>query len=210
MRGVRQAILFLLIAAMLVPSAVAAAPPPGGRLPPPPTSQPELTDSNQSVIEFWEQQRSAFDIAERKGAALGPVYLTEASFSDMPASISPSAARIEMVLADPAYSALIPEAKKCAGRTMMLRRWYGAVFYLDECVTQVIEGLLWMGAGAATICSLLTAFFGQLPVSLICGMAAGLAGIGAGAIQAIDGAGANQGIIISAAWTGRILWIWHQ
>ena len=48
-----------------------------------------------------------------------------------------------------------------------------------------------------------------IPVALICGVIAGAGAIGAGAIQAIDGLGANRGIVITKAWIGDPI-IWHQ
>lgn len=102
-------------------------------------------------------------------------------------------------------------ADDCAGTTAAYLYWWGYRFYMDECLTQQIEGLLWMGAGVSAVCGVLAAFFGQVEITLLCGLAAGLITIGAGYIQYVDGGGGNQGIIVDYNWLyNDITWIGHQ
>ena len=66
------------------------------------------------------------------------------------------------------------------------------------------------GTGVATVCTAVAAeAVVGIPLALICGVIAGAGAIGAGAIQAIDGLGANRGIVITKAWIGDPI-IWHQ
>jgi hypothetical protein len=82
--------------------------------------------------------------------------------------------------------------------------------WLNECHTQALQGAIWGGTGVATVCSAVTAeAVVTIPVALICGVIAGAGAIGAGAIQVIDGLGANRGIVITKPWIGGPI-IWHQ
>lgn len=102
-------------------------------------------------------------------------------------------------------------AASCAGINAAYMYWWGYRFYMNECLTQQIEGLLWMGAGAATICGVLAGVFAQVEVTVICGLSAALMGIGAGYIQYVDGGGGNQGIIVDYNWFyNDITWIGNQ
>lgn len=98
----------------------------------------------------------------------------------------------------------------CAGWTGIIYTAWGPRYYFNECHTQAIQGMLWAGTGGTAICAAIAAYLGAAPVALICALAAGLGSIGAGAIQAVDGLGGNQGIYFQMSWTSQILWMWHQ
>ncbi|BCX03322.1 MAG: hypothetical protein KatS3mg053_1260 [Candidatus Roseilinea sp.] len=93
----------------------------------------------------------------------------------------------------------------CAGRSGTDYFWWGYVVYMNECQTQVLIGLLTAGAGAATICAVLLT-----PAAAPCGIAAGLAAIGAGALVALTGAGGNRGIYTVYIYPGVQVYSWHQ
>jgi hypothetical protein len=92
----------------------------------------------------------------------------------------------------------------CAGRDLALQYWWGTKTYVDECITQEIEGLLAVGAGVVAIAGALSVI-GAIPS----GVAAGFLGLEVGYIQLIDGMGANQGVIFNQPWFGPG-WVWHQ
>jgi len=109
------------------------------------------------------------------------------------------------------YSPILGETPtSCAGVTRVTTHWWGIRVWLNECHTQALQGAIWGGTGVATVCSVVAAeAVVTIPLTLICGVIAGAGAIGAGAIQAIDGLGANRGIVITKAWIGDPI-IWHQ
>ncbi|WP_437565199.1 hypothetical protein [Sorangium sp. So ce542] len=92
----------------------------------------------------------------------------------------------------------------CKGRTGVEMHWWGGQVYLNECHTQALIGIMTGGAGGAGICAAITAYVGALPAALGCGVVAGVATLGVGAIIAIDGLGGNNGIIINYPLIGPV------
>ncbi|MEK9199833.1 hypothetical protein ACH0B5_17850 [Ureibacillus sp. 179-F W5.1 NHS] len=92
----------------------------------------------------------------------------------------------------------------CDGSNKYVDRWYGYDTYFDSCNANKLIGYLTIGAGITTIAAAITAFIAP-PVGLAVGIAAGLIGIGAGALTVANANGC--GILIrwsfdKPIWTG--------
>lgn len=150
------------------------------------------------------------------------IGIDEESFNALKAAMDHTNARLrsgEIKLSDVHFSTKGPKVldnnvftiASCAGTTAAYLYWWGYQFYMDECLTQQVEGLLYMGAGVSTIAAALSVPFGQVEVTIILGLAAGLMGLGGGYLQYIDGGGGNQGIIVDYNWFyNDITWVGHQ
>ena len=68
--------------------------------------------------------------------------------------------------------------------------------FLNECTVQVIIGLLWVGVGASVLVAVIVGILGGIEATVPYDIAAGVLIIGAAGLQALDGAGGNQGIMI--------------
>jgi hypothetical protein len=98
----------------------------------------------------------------------------------------------------------------CAGWTGITYSVWGPVYYLNDCHTQTVTNLLGAGAGAGAICAFLSTIFQFYPGVAVCTLLGGLFAIGGGLMAAVNAWGGFQGIYFQQAWTGPILWWWHQ
>src|SRR5262245_30779829 len=95
------------------------------------------------------------------------------------------------------------DLQACAGLNGVRNYWWGQRFYFDTCKTQVMVGLLTVGAGASALCAVFT------PARIPCGVVAAILTIGAGALYALDALGGFHGVYI-ARTRGGVTWVWHQ
>lgn len=107
----------------------------------------------------------------------------------------------------------INQVSACAGVNAYAVYWWGVQIWLNECLTQFLINSIWVGSGAAGVCTAIAAAVGAsgvgAVVAVICGIVAGGFAMGAGALGAIDGLGGNHGLVIGRYWTGGG-WFWHQ
>jgi hypothetical protein len=99
----------------------------------------------------------------------------------------------------------------CPGVTKVTTHWWGTALWLNECHTKSLTEAAGAGTGAAALC---VAVAPHPAAKTICGIAAAIIAIGAGAIKAIDAMGGNKGIIIRKPWVVPPglppIVIWHQ
>jgi hypothetical protein len=90
------------------------------------------------------------------------------------------------------------QLSSCVGVNDYSTQWFGHQLKLDSCNTSRLIGALAVGAGAAGIAALITAWTGAGPV--VAGVIAGVLTIGGGAIAicAADG----DGLILDQGWNG--------
>ncbi|PLR91936.1 hypothetical protein [Bacillus sp. T33-2] len=92
----------------------------------------------------------------------------------------------------------------CSGASKFVDTWNGYDTYFDSCETTKIIGYLTIGAGVATIAAAVAAFIFP-PAGLAAGIAAGLMGIGAGALTVASAEGCGTKVkwmFDQPFWTG--------
>ncbi len=217
----------------VLPPAISAAPP---SFPPTPPDQADAAAKAQAMKVQKERFERAVRLMEThiqvsatgelhldvdKGAQLG---IDDATFNALKAGLEQTNAQLRdgrIKLSDVHFltkgeaATEVPEASTyqataCAGWTGYVVYWWGYELYLNECLTQSVINLLWIGTGVTALCAVIATALGGVPVAVICGAAAALITIGAGTLGLIDSWGGFQGIIVAVDWLGNLQWVWHQ